>query len=173
MNIETYRIPIEVAHEILAAFGITRPTRAYERWVKDDGFDLKDFDEVLFESPFVYPIDWRAWLSEELETIRDSLARLNVNLGIELDENGEAGHVACDGRRAAVVYRPNEGSDLDDVIRAIQSVLPDHLELRAAPTNQDNDTAIYALRPKTTWGDLEKLHREVIEHFFVPLRARG
>jgi hypothetical protein len=47
MGPNTSRIPLETAHKILATFGITSPTRAYERWVKDDGFDVKDFDEVL------------------------------------------------------------------------------------------------------------------------------
>lgn len=64
-----YCIPFDAAHKILAGFGITQPTRAYERWVKKDGFDLGDFHEVLFESPFVFIIDWRAWLREELETV--------------------------------------------------------------------------------------------------------
>lgn len=88
MNPETYRIPIEIAHKILATFGITSPTRAYERWVKNDGFDLKDFDEVLYESPFIFIVDWHACLQDELETIRDSLARLDVHLDLELDSVG-------------------------------------------------------------------------------------
>src|SRR5262245_15105239 len=114
MNPTTYRVPLETAHELLATFGITSPTGQYERWVKDDGFDLKDFDEVLFESPFVYILDWRAWLQEELETIATSLAKLGVELRTELDADGEAGHVSCDDRRVRVAYRPDSESRLDD-----------------------------------------------------------
>src|SRR5205814_10192669 len=51
------------------------------------------FSAVLFESPFVFIVDWRAWLREELEIIAKSLANLDVNLQLELDADGEAGYV--------------------------------------------------------------------------------
>lgn len=44
------RISIDVAHRFLATFGITKPTKAYERWVKPNGFDLDDFHTVLFHT---------------------------------------------------------------------------------------------------------------------------
>src|SRR5262245_60537360 len=100
-----YRIPIETAHTILATFGITKPTRAYERWVKPDGFDVKDFGDVLYESPFVFTVDWRAWLKEELETIAIALEKLGQSLRVELDEEGNHGFVVgANGRRAEVKY---------------------------------------------------------------------
>lgn len=134
------RIPLEVAHQILATFGINSPTAAYERWVKKDGFDLQDFESVLYESPFVITLDWRAWLQEELETIADALSRLDLTLDRELNEDGEEGDVVCGERRARVVYRATDGSDFDDVIRAAQRVVGDRVQFRAAPTNDGSDT---------------------------------
>lgn len=119
MDPDRYRIPLETAHQILATFGITRPTRAYERWVKEDGFDLKDFDEVLFESPYIFVIDWRCYLHDELETIIRALARLDVQIRLDLDEEGESGFVVSpDGKRARVAYRPIDGPDFDHVPRS-------------------------------------------------------
>ncbi len=169
MNPETYRIPIDIAHKILATFGITRPTRAYERWVKDDGFDLKDFDEVLFESVFVFVIDRRAWLQDELETIKESLRQLDVELELELGADGECGNVACNDRRSPVAYRPNNESSFDDVIRGIQSAVPDNIEFRASPHNGGSDTVVYAVLPDDEWADLENIARDVVNCFFVPL----
>ena len=173
MNPETYRIPMDTAHKILATFGITRPTRAYERWVKDDGFDLSDFGEVLFESSFVFIIDWRAWLQEELDTIRASLGQLDVQLTLDLDDDGESGNVACDERRAAVAYRPNDESDFDDVIRGIQSAVPENIEFRASPCNGGSDTMVYAVLPADEWDDLENTARDVVNYFFVPLSKKA
>jgi hypothetical protein len=171
MSTRGYRIPIDTAHKVLATFGITQPTRKYERWVKEDGFDLNDFNEVLFESPFVFIIDWRAWLQEELEAIAKTLALLNVRLEFELNEDGEAGYVRCRGSdRFPVSYRPNDSSDFDDVIRAVQAVVPENIGFRAGRENHGGDTWVYAVLPSNEWADLENLDRQVVDYFFVPLR---
>lgn len=41
MRPESHRIPIETAHRFLAMFGISQPTRQYERWLKEDGTTTK------------------------------------------------------------------------------------------------------------------------------------
>lgn len=169
MNDDTYRIPIETAHKILGTFGITRPTRAYERWIKDDGFDLKDFDEVLFESSYVLIVDWRASLQEQLEAIRDTLAKLDVQLEIQLDEEGISGHVLCGNRRDHVAYLPNDDTNFDDVIRAVWNVVPQNIEFRARRGNEGSDTWIYAVLPTDEWADLGSIDRRVMDYFFVPL----
>jgi hypothetical protein len=165
-----YRIPIETAHTILATFGIAKPTRAYERWVKPDGFDVRDFSDVLFESPFVFIVDWRAWLNDELETISNALARLGQPLRRELDEEGNYGFaVGADGRRAAVKYVPNEKDEFDSVVRAVQAVVSPSIEFRASPGNRGSDTWIYGVLPNDEWMELQNVAGPVIAHFFVPL----
>ena len=170
MDIVSHLIPLDVAHKVLATFGITQPTRIYERWVKLDGFDLKDFGEVLFESPFIFVTDWRAWLQEELETIAEALSTIGVRLETEFDEDGESGFVSCEQRRADVAYRPNDGN-LDRVFRTLQSIVPDHIEFRASPDNSGSDTAVYAVLPLEEWGELERDAPKVIRHFFSKLDA--
>ena len=141
MATPTYRIPLDTAHQFLATFGITKPSREYERWVKEDGFDLKDFSDVLFESPYVFTVDWRACLQHEVEVIARVLALLNVQLATEFDEDGDSGSVRCGSANwAAVAYRPVDASKFDDVVRAIQSVVPAGIEFRADATNRGRDT---------------------------------
>lgn len=79
---ESHRMSLETAHRFLAMFGISQPTRQYERWVKEDGFDFADFPDVLGESPFIISVDWRAALSDELPLIADTLAKLDVELDV-------------------------------------------------------------------------------------------
>jgi len=167
-----YRIPIDSAQKILATFGLTKPTLAYNRWVKEDGFDLRDFDSVLFESPFIFVIDWRACLEEELEVVADTLAQLDVHLEAEFDEEGETGVVTCGaGRTVEVSYRPKDDSDLDGVFRALQSVVPENIQFRSSPFNDGSDTAVYAVLPRDEWADLEKEAPTVMAFFFKPLKS--
>jgi len=168
---QTHRIPLESAHKILATFGITRPTRAYERWVKDDGFDVRDFPDVLFESPYVFVLDWQAWLQEELERIVKTLALLQVALTLDLNEDGESGHVVCESRGVAVGSGTNESDGFDALFVALQSVMPPLIEFRGSPGNRDGDTFVYAVLPRDEWQDLEQVAPEVMAHFFLALNA--
>jgi len=169
----THRIPLEAAQTILATFGITRPTKAYERWVKTDGFDVRDFNSVLFESKFIFVVDWRASLDEELANVASTLSELGVQLQCDLDEEGEAGYVACEGRRTPVKYRPNDEDRLDEVFCAIQSVVPKHIEFRGSPLSEGSDTALFAVLPRDEWADLKTAAADVIAHFFKPLVCFG
>ncbi|HZN69804.1 MAG TPA: hypothetical protein VFB66_31310 [Tepidisphaeraceae bacterium] len=53
-----------------------------------------------------------------------SLARLGVELEIHLDEVGDSGHVSCGSNLAAVAYTPNGGPNFDEVVKALQRVVP-------------------------------------------------
>jgi hypothetical protein len=166
---QTYRIPLEVAHQILATFGISKPTRAYERWVKPDGFDLRDFDSVLFESPFIFVIDWRDALDEVLDRVVQALSELNVDLVIDLDEDGESGFLGSGPtRRAPVAYRPSDDSGLESVFRSLQSVVPDTVEFRESTDNEGSDTSVFAVLPRDEWQDLERLAPDVMRSLFRP-----
>jgi hypothetical protein len=168
---ETYRIPLDAAHSILATFGITSPTKQYERWVKPEGFDVRDFGSVLFESPFIFVIDWRASLDEELETVANALLQLDTQVDVDVDEETGAGHVECNGRRAPVAHDISDDSSLDNVFRALQSIMPKHLEFRASPLSEGSDTAMYAVLPRDEWAELERTAASAMAHFFKPLDA--
>jgi hypothetical protein len=50
--------------------GVTKPSALYDCRVKADGFAPDDLHEVLAsESPFIFLVDWRAALPEELAPI--------------------------------------------------------------------------------------------------------
>lgn len=170
MSQTTYRIPLEIAHRILATFGITEPSPVYERRVKDDGFDIESFDDVLYESPFIFILDWRSNLQEELELVREALGRLEAVLELEFDEEGNTGFVSDGkGRRAPVKYVPADEDEMGAVFRALQSVAPANLEFRVSPHNEGSDGWIYAVLPRDEWRELEELAPRVIEYFFRPL----
>lgn len=170
------RIPLDQAEHILATFGITRPTPAYERWVKPDGFDLKDFDSVLFDSPLVVGVDWREPLGPALEAVKMALDRLGVSLRIvprvDPAKLGEAAVLSCGGGPEAVVSHGREDDNLDGVVRGIQSVVPPELEFRAWSGNAGRDSWAYAVLPRDEWADLERRSPETIASLFQPVPAR-
>ncbi len=164
-----HRIPMDTAHKILATFGITKPTRAYERYVKSDGFDVNDFSDVLFESPFIITVDWRGWLQEELETIATALKELGQPLSFHLDEEGNYGSVEANGRKAMVKYVPNDEDDFDAVVKAVQTVISPSIEFRESPGNRGSDSWTYAVLPKDEWAELQNVAGPVVSYFFVPM----
>lgn len=162
-------IPLETAHRFLATLGVMQATKAYERWARADGFDMRDFESLLSESPFVFTIDWRSALDEELEIIARSLARLDITLETDLDEGGDSGFVSCvSGRRAAVSYGPTD-DDFDDVFRGLQCVVPEGIEFRTATNNHGRDTWVYAVLTRVEWAELERLAPDVTSSLFRPL----
>lgn len=169
MDPKTYRLPLDAAHQILATFGITRSTRAYERWVKEDGFDLEDFECVLSESPFMITADWRSSLGEVLEDVMNSLDRRAVHLQIELNGDEASGYISLGSNRRVSVSYGTSDDDFDEVFRSLQSIVAPDLEFRSSAWNGGSDTSQYAVLSRGEWADLETVVPEVINHYFMPL----
>ena len=166
------RIPIDTAHEILAVFGITEPTAVYERRVKDDGFDRDGlWDVVADASRFVFTIDWRAALPEELALIAPAVAELGAEMVVDVPDDADDGWVSCDDRCAAVKYRAADRDDFTDVIRGLQRVVPPAIEFRASPDNADNDGWTFAALLREEWAKLEALDVRFVSTYFQPLPA--
>ena len=165
------RIPLDIAHLILGTFGITKPTRAYERWVKDDGFDADDFGDFLGESAYIIAFDWRGAIHEDLKYVRDALSKLNVSIVLTFeDTDAPTGSVECNGKKTTVQYAPNDdATSWLSVIRAIQGIMPSHIEFRESVENGGSDTDVYAVLPVDEWEDLERQSPEVMRRFFRPL----
>src|SRR4051812_40250307 len=123
-------IPLEASHQIMAAFGIAAPTPSYQRLVKPDGFDPAHLRAVLADSRFVFVIDWRAELPEELEFIAGAVRELGAAVEVEFDhgDSGDEAWVACASMRERVKYVPSDRDDFTDVIAAIQRVVPPEIE---------------------------------------------
>jgi len=165
----SHRIPLETAHRLLATFGITEPTKAYERWIKDDGFDFQDFPAVLADSPYIFVVDWRAALEDELALIAQGLAKLDAVLEHQIEPETSRGTVTCDAQTRPVKFVPSDGDDFTAVIFALQSIVPRRIEFRASPLNGEMDQWEFAVLPSDEWAELEALDPELVRSLFVPL----
>jgi hypothetical protein len=165
----SHRVPLETAHQFLATFGITKPTREYQRWVKEDGFDFADFPGVLGDSPYIFVIDWKAGLDEELIRIADTLVKLDLELIVDVDPDTMTGFVECEGRRQPVKFLSRDGDDFTSVIVALQRVVPPTLEFRASPNNGQCDQWVFAVLPRDEWAELSGLDAELVNSLYVPL----
>lgn len=163
------RIPIETANRFLATFGITKPTKEYERWRKEDGFDVDDFPSVLAGSPLIFIVDWRANIADELPRIVHGLVKLGVTLVNEVDEVSSTGFVGSGENKILVKYVPVDHDDFTDTIVAIQSVVPPQIEFRKSPYNGQSDTWDFAVLPRNEWAQLEALDSAVLQRLYVPL----
>ena len=159
------------AHGVLATFGITEPTRAYERWVRPNGFRLADFWDVLGDSPFIVTMDWRGMLDDFVEEVLPALAQLGVELSYGSDGSGNAGVLtAGDGRKEPVRYVPSAGDDFNRVIAAIQRLAGPGVEFRASPANEGSDGWTYAVLARDEWAALDSMHPEPVGALFAPLK---
>jgi len=166
-------ISLEAAHQILATFGITKPTREYERWVKPDGFNHVDFYDVLYGSDYIFILDWRAALEDELERIVHALGKLDVVMDVETDDSDSSCGIAVvtvEGRQATVRYSANDdGTNWLAVVTALQAIMPPRIEFREDIGNGESDTDVYAVLPVDEWQDLERDAGEPLKLFFRPL----
>jgi hypothetical protein len=160
------RVPLDTAHLFLGTFGIGQPTKAYERWVKPDGFDFDDFLVVLRDSPFVFNIDWRAALPDELGPIAAALGRLGTRLTVGIQDDADAGWITCADNRARVKYAPSDRDDFTDVIRAIQKIIPATIEFRASLDNAGNDGWVFAVLLREEWAALERVDASLVAAMF-------
>ncbi len=167
-------IPLDTAHKILATFGITKPSREYERWVKDSGFDVDDFPSVLNESEYIFVLDWRACLTDELERIATALGKLGITVFVDPLENGQTASVTINERLVELSYSPNDAqTSWLTVINAIQSIVPSNIEFRESVNNGDSDTDVYSVLPEDEWHDLDVNATEAIQSLFRPLGPVG
>ena len=164
------KIKVDTANEILANFGISRPSRNYERWCRGDHFLLEDFDEVLFESKYIRVFDWRGSLGDELEDLISLMPDFGLTLEAEISECGTSAVINCGTESREVRYLPAEESDFNDVLRALNDVTPDKIEFRTSKLYEGSDSWLYAVNGPEEWGEVDEIAPEVISHFFQKLQ---
>jgi hypothetical protein len=164
-------IPLDEAHTILVSFGITQSSPEYERWVKADGFEEDDFISILSESKYLFILDWRGCLAEELENMTTTLNSLGAALQVESSsDEGDTASVTLEGKSVQLSYAPNEEqTSWLTVIQGLQAILPANLEFRESVHNGDSDTDVYAVLPKKEWDELGRNASESIQSLFRPL----
>ena len=163
-------IPLDIAHKVLATFGITKPSREYERWVKDDGFDIDDFPSVLFQSGYIFVLDWRGCLADELERIAAALSKLGVKIHTDFSHDGERATVSIDDRSVELSYSPNDQqASWLGAISNLQSIVPASIQFRESVNNGESDTDVYSVLPCNEWHELDTTATEAIGSLFRPL----
>jgi hypothetical protein len=167
MQIDDHVVPVESANQILEIFGITKPSRLYARRLQPAGFRLWDFVDVVYESRFIFAMDWRGVLDEFVDEVLPVVAELGIRLEYQPDnEEGTRGTItASEGRTEHVRYIPNEGDDFDEVIRSLQRLCGGEVEFRHAD-NAGSDTWVYAVLLRCQWKKLEAIDRGVIRYLF-------
>lgn len=171
MNSDEGMISEEVAQEILKSLGIMKATRAYERWVKPRGFRTDDFWEVASESPLFCVIDWRGVLEEELQNIGRILEQFEIQMDYKLNSDYVSGRVLCDGKSAAVRYCPaDDGADIDEILLAVQKVIPDRIRILASRYNEGSDTSCYLIQSRDALDLLSVEAKRVIQGYFARLK---
>ncbi len=168
-------IPFSVAHPILEAFGISKRTRAYDRWAKPDGFALADFGEVLSpDSPRIFHIDWRDTIADALKGFETALCDLDFQLEFVTAEDESSASFRLAGREwCHVRYSPKDDEgDYDLIAKAFSSALPEELEMRAGRYNAGSDSGSYALLTRALWKEIMLADESVVSHFFVPMSTK-
>ena len=168
-------IPLDVANQILATFGINEPTPLYERRITTGGFTLENFADVLYESRFVFVMDDELELDAVCADIATALAELGAAVDVETDEHeGTTG--ALTSVHAAVVVRFDRSAGdhyaaANAIIRAFQQAAGDSVEFRGRPGDEARDCWIYAVLTPQEWRELDLLPGGVIRLYFAPLAA--
>ena len=165
------QIPAEVANQFWAIFSV--PLAEIDRADISSGMSFKEFDKILFSSPFIFVIDWRAELSEELQIIAAALKRLDVTLNCEYGVDGDTAILSCEERIGVhVSYRPNddEGS-FHNVINELQRLVPEHIEFREYRPANGSDTNVFAVLPEKAWMEFRGAAAELSLELFIPLIA--
>ena len=163
-------IKIAIANEILANFGISRPSRNYERWCRGNYFLLEDFDEVLFESKYIRIFDWRGNLGDELEDIIRLMPDFGVTLAADISECGTTATVSCGDEQREVKYLPADQDNFNDVLRALNDVTPNEIEFRTSKLYEGSDSWLYAMNGPDEWDEVDEIAPKVINHFFHKLQ---
>lgn len=154
-----------VAQEILAIFGITSNSRAYDRWLKDGGFSVEDFEDVLSESIYLIGVDWRSDIEEPLRYLSKAMSELGYELNYECNEELTDAVVSCGGKTVHVHYDPIEDADFSVQMAKINEISPDDLEIRFDTTCEGSDSWNYGLLTEEEWGVLESLHESLKGRF--------
>ena len=167
-------IPLDVANQILATFGINEPTPLYERRITTGGFTFANFADVLFESRFIFVMDDELELYAICADIATALAELGAAVDVETDEHvGTTG--ALTSPHAAVVVRFDRSAGDhyaagNAIIRAFQQAAGDGVEFRGRPGDEAGDCWIYAVLTPQEWRELDLLPGGVIRLYFAPLK---
>src|SRR5579884_2753440 len=148
-------VPLDEAHEVLAAFRIDPNSRECERWRRDDGFRQIDFEDVLTKSGSVLGVDWRDCLYDPVEIVLRQLHDLGIAATADLGKEEDQGIIRVDGRSAWIKFVAGEEDDFDDVIAAVNGLIRPRAQYRRFRSSEGSDGWWYAVLSNEDWQALE------------------
>lgn len=168
---ETTIVPLDVAHEVLAAFAIGPDDQTYQRWKRDDGFRLADLESVLATSRFTLGVDWRETLKDAVATMLGQLGAIGISATSDLDEDDERGHIEMNGERQSVKYVSSDEDDFDRVVRGVNSLISAKAHYRKYRSSEGTDGWWYGLLSNEEWKRMEASASELTRLLFTELGA--
>jgi hypothetical protein len=159
-------VPLDDAHELLVAFGISPDSREVQRWRRDDGFRQVDLEDVLNESGSVLGVDWRDCLHDAVEIIVRQLRDLGSAVTMDLDEEDDQGTIRVDGQPARIKFVATDEDDFDDVIGAVNGLIRPKAQYRKFRSSEGSDGWSYAVLKNEDWQALEAAADRTVKLLF-------
>jgi hypothetical protein len=160
-------IPLHVAYDVLAAFGVDPSSKTYQRWRRDDGFRLVDLEQMLRESRLLLRADWRDWLQDIMGVIQDQLRTIGIIAQADLGSVGEQGNFQIDGRKRWIKYVPDDDDDFDRVVRSINSLIRAWGSYRKLRSCEGTDGWVYGLLSNRDWNKLDSTASDLVNLLFT------
>jgi len=161
----------EKAESVLLLFGITKSSSAYERWLTNGGFYLKDFDEVLFRSNHIVLFDWR----ESSDQIGLRIKQAFQLCGVQVDwvlSTPNRGHLIIDEVKFPLSYSSSKGDQIGQVVGSIlQEITHDNVRVFAGNDNEGSDTAAFAILKSTNANMLNEEHASALDYYFQDIET--
>jgi len=162
----------DMAESVLLRFGIKKSSSAYDRWLIDGGFYLKDFDEVLFESPHIIVFDWRT----STDQIGLQLKRVFQYCKVKLDWNmvsPNRGQITANGKQIDVSYDPSKGDQIAYFVGQLLMQLEletETVKIFAGNDNGMGDSAVFAILKSNDADRLSANNPLVMTYYFNDLK---
>ena len=167
-EIESTIVPLDNCHTLLASFGIGGDNREYQRWRRDDGFRWVDLEDTLNTSEFVVGIDWREWLNDAVDTIAHQLSLIDVQLDVNLNDDGDRGAISVGSASADIKFVPADDDDFCAVVTAVNRLLGDRASYRKFNSCEDSDGYWFGLQTADQWNALDSSIPQTVKLIFKP-----
>ena len=167
-DIESTIVPLDDCHTLLASFGIGGDNREYQRWRRDDGFRWLDLEDTLNTSDFVLGIDWREWLNDAVDTVAHQLSLIDVQLDVNLNDDGDRGTISVGEFSADVKFVPNDDDDFCAVIAAVNRLLDGRGVYRKFNSCEGSDGYWFGLQTEEQWNALDSSIPQTVKLIFKP-----
>ena len=164
---ESTIVPLDDCHTLLASFDIGGDNREYQRWRRDDGFRWVDLEDVLNTSPFVLGIDWSEWLNDAVDTIAHQLSLIDVQLDVNLNDDGDRGTISVGESSTDIKFVPDDDYNFCAVVSAVNRLLGGRAVYRKFNSCEGSDGYWFGLQTAGQWHALYSTIPQTVKLIFT------